>query len=267
MGVLNITPDSFSDGGELVDSHGRPQRDVIMRRAAAMVDAGASLLDVGGESTRPGASPVDTAQELERILPVVQWLAELDVAISVDTSKAEVMRAACAAGAHMINDVRALRGEGALDALAESGAAVCLMHMQGDPATMQARPVYDDVVSEVREFLARRLDAVQAAGVDRDRCVVDPGIGFGKTLAHNLALLAGLSAIAALEVPVMVGVSRKSMIGKLTGRDLDGRAVGSVAAALYAVIRGARILRVHDVRATVEALQVWQALAELDPGT
>ncbi|MEE9255503.1 MAG: dihydropteroate synthase [Pseudomonadales bacterium] len=264
MGVLNVTPDSFSDGGELVDSNGCPRRDPIMHRASAMVDAGASLLDIGGESTRPGALTASVAQEMDRVLPVVEWLLGLDVMISVDTSKADVIREACAVGAHLINDVRALRSDGALDALARTSAGVCLMHMRGEPVTMQAEPVYDDVASEVRNFLAERLLAAQTAGIARSRCVVDPGIGFGKTFEHNLALLAKLPALDVLGVPVMVGISRKSMIGKLTGRGVKERVAGSVAAALYAVMRGARIVRVHDVAQTVDALAVWHALAGQD---
>lgn len=264
MGVLNVTPDSFSDGGELVDSNGCPRRDPIMHRASAMVDAGASLLDIGGESTRPGSLPASVEQEMDRVLPVVEWLLELDVVISVDTSKADVIREACNVGSHLINDVRALRADGALDAMARTRAGVCLMHMQGEPATMQAEPVYDDVASEVRDFLAERLRALETAGIQRGRCVVDPGIGFGKTLEQNLALLTELPGLDVLGVPVMVGISRKSMIGKLTGGGVKERLAGSIAAALYAVMRGARIVRVHDVAETVDALEVWRAIAAVD---
>ncbi len=264
MGVLNITPDSFSDGGELLDARGQPCRDVILERAAAMARDGAALLDIGGESTRPGARKVSEAEEMDRVLPVVEWLGELDVLISVDTTKPGVMREACASGAHLINDVNACRAAGALEVLKENTAGICLMHMQGEPATMQRRPRYDDVVAEVAGFLAERLNALEEAGISRERCLVDPGIGFGKTLEHNLALLAGLPALTALGVPVMVGVSRKSMIGTLTGKDAKGRVHASIAAALYAVMRGASILRVHDVAETCDALKVWRAIGARD---
>lgn len=257
MGVLNLTPDSFSDGGLWTDS-GR-----AAARAAEMVEQGATIIDVGGESTRPGAAAVDAAEELARVVPVItRIVAELDVTVSVDTSKPEVMRAAIDAGAGMVNDVRALRAPGAQEAVAGSGVAVCLMHMQGEPRTMQQAPVYDDVVAEVREFLLARAAACADAGIRQARIVLDPGFGFGKTLAHNLALFARLDAFTASGYPVLVGVSRKTMIGSLTGAPVSGRMPGSIAAAVLAVARGAHILRVHDVAETVQALAVATAVKE-----
>lgn len=262
MAVLNLSPDSFSDGGELRDT------DQAVARALRLVEAGADLIDVGGESTRPGATPVSAGQELQRVLPVIGALASrIKVPISIDTSKPEVMRAAVAAGAGMINDVRALRAPGALQAAADLAVPVVLMHMQGDPAGMQDAPQYDDVVAEVQRFLAERLFACEMAGIDRARILIDPGFGFGKTLAHNLALLARLDALAALQCPILVGLSRKRMIGEITGRELAERAVGSAAAALIAVQRGAAIVRVHDVPATRDALALWSALAPLIPAS
>jgi dihydropteroate synthase len=255
MGVLNITPDSFSDGGLHMDAasavaHGR-----------RMAEEGAAIIDVGGESTRPGAAPVAVAEELARVIPVIQELARsVAVPISVDTSKPEVMRAAVTAGARMINDVRALRMPGALEAASGSGAAVCLMHMQGEPADMQADPRYDDVVSEVRDFLAGRVEKCEGAGIPRERLCVDPGIGFGKRLEHNLALLTQLAELAEGGVPVLVGVSRKSLIGIITGRAPGERLAGSVALAALAAYRGAAIVRAHDVAATVDAVRIGAAL-------
>ena len=255
MGVLNVTPDSFSDGGEFVSSA------AALRQARRMAEAGAAILDVGGESTRPGARPVGIAEELDRVLPVVEALVtELELPVSVDTSKPAVMREAIAAGAAMINDVRALRATGALTALAGSHAAVCLMHMQGEPGTMQADPHYDDVVEEVHAFLAGRVEACEIAGIGRDRIVVDPGFGFGKTPAHNLALLAGLREFARDGLPVLAGLSRKSMIGTLTGRATGERLAGSVALAALAVANGASIIRAHDVAETVDAVKVAAAI-------
>jgi dihydropteroate synthase len=226
-----------------------------------LAEEGAALIDVGGESTRPGAAPVDAAEELARVLPVIEGLRRATRAvISVDTSKPEVMRAACAAGAGLINDVRALREPGALAAAAASGAAVCLMHMQGEPRTMQQSPSYGDVVAEVSAFLAERAAAAEGSGIARERIVVDPGFGFGKTVAHNFELLRKLDRIAALGLPVMAGWSRKSTLAAITGRDADDRLAASLAAALLAVERGARIVRVHDVAATRDALQVLAAL-------
>jgi len=258
MGVVNVTPDSFFDGGRFFD------RGRALDHARALRADGADVIDIGGESTRPGAHPVSTAEELARILPLVDALASEGVLVSVDTMKPEVMREAVAAGAAIVNDVRALRESRALAAVAATGAGVCLMHMQGEPRTMQADPVYGDVVREVREFLVERATACVAAGIARERIAIDPGIGFGKTVAHNLALLRQLGDLAATGYPVLVGVSRKSTIGALTGQAAPDRLAGSVAAALAAVARGARIVRAHDVRATVDALRVWLAIEESD---
>jgi dihydropteroate synthase len=254
MGIVNVTADSFSDGGQFIDA-GR-----AIEHGLALVADGADLVDVGGESTRPGAEAVPLDVELARVLPVIRALVKAGVAVSVDTMKAAVMRAAIDAGCAMVNDVNAFRAEGALAAVARSGAALCVMHMQGTPATMQADPRYADVVTEVRDYLRDRAEALLAAGVARDRIVLDPGFGFGKRLEHNRDLLAGLSAIAALGYPVLAGLSRKRMIGEITGRPVDERVAGSVAAALLAVQNGASIVRVHDVRPTVDALKVWTAL-------
>jgi len=253
MGVLNVTPDSFSDGGRYFD----PVRAIA--RGRAMRDEGADLLDVGGESTRPGAAPVDENEELRRVLPVVEALAAAP--LSVDTRRPRVMREALAAGASMVNDIEALRAPGALEALAASDGAVCLMHMQGTPATMQQAPAYLDVVAEVMDFLRERVAACERAGIARERIVVDPGFGFGKTLAHNLELVRRLGEFATLGLPVVAGLSRKSMLGALTGRPDGDRVAASVAAALLAAQRGAKILRVHDVRETRDALALWHALA------
>lgn len=260
MGVLNLTPDSFSDGGAWLD----PGRAVA--HARAMVAAGAAVVDVGGESTRPGAAPVDEPDEVARVVPVIERLAaELDVPVSVDTSKPGVMRAAVAAGAGLINDVRALREPGALEAAADLGVPVCLMHMLGEPRTMQADPRYDDVVPDIRAFLADRVAACERAGIPRERLLVDPGFGFGKTLAHNTEILARLREFAADGLPVVAGVSRKSMIGALTGEaEPAARVAGSVAAATLAAWFGARLLRVHDVAETVQALAVVGALLDKD---
>ncbi len=261
MGVINVTPDSFSDGGALASV------DAAVAHGLRLVAEGADLLDVGGESTRPGAAPVDADEELRRVLPVIAALviaalvAQTAVPVSIDTSKPAVMRAAVAAGAGLINDVMALRGEGALDAAAELRVPVCLMHMQGEPRTMQDAPDYVDVVSEVHRFLADRVLACQFAGIEQRRLLVDPGFGFGKTLEHNLALLRGLGRFASLGVPVVVGLSRKGMLGRITGRELASERVhASVAAALIAVQNGAAIVRVHDVAATRDALAVLQAV-------
>jgi dihydropteroate synthase len=258
MGIVNVTANSFYDGG-------RVDRDAALAHAHRMVADGARIIDVGGESTRPGATPVDQDEELARVLPIVEALAREGVCVSVDTMKARIMQAAVDAGASMINDVRALQAPGALAGVAAGNAAVCLMHMQGEPQTMQHAPVYADVVSEVRAFLLRRADACIKAGIAADRIVVDVGFGFGKTLAHNLDLLRNLGEIAA-HFPVLAGLSRKSTIGAITGRDVGDRLAGSIAVALAAAARGARILRVHDVRETVDALAVWGAI-ESWPGT
>ncbi len=254
MGVINVTPDSFSDGGQLPDAR------AAIERAHRLVEEGADILDVGGESTRPGAAPVPAEEELRRVLPVVEALAGCNVPVSVDTSKPEVMRAVVAAGAAMINDVFALRLPGALEAVAASDAGVCLMHMLGEPRTMQDDPVYADVVAEVRDFLLGRVAACEAAGIDRSRIVIDPGFGFGKKAVHNLALLRGIRILAASGFPVLAGLSRKSVLGKITGRPVGDRVHSSVAAAIVAVARGARIVRVHDVAATRDALAVWTAV-------
>ena len=255
MGILNVTPDSFYDGGR------HNTLAAALREAEKMVADGADYIDVGGESTRPNANPVSEAQESERVLPVVEAIVNgLDVAVSIDTSRATVMRAACGLGATLINDVRALSAEGAMDAAAESGADVCLMHMLGQPGSMQDAPVYDDVVASVREFLERRVAACRAAGIETARLAVDPGIGFGKTLTHNLCLLAALDRLAEPQVPVVLGVSRKSMFGQLLGRAADDRLYASLAAAVDAAARGIAMVRVHDVAATVDALRVWEAI-------
>jgi len=260
MGVLNVTPDSFSDGGKFADP------EAALAQARAMVEEGAAIVDVGGESTRPGAQPVPEAQELERVLPVIERIrAALDCAISVDTMKPGVMRAACAAGADLINDVLALRAPGALEAARDTGAAVCLMHMQGEPRTMQQAPRYADVVAEVRGFLEARVAACVNAGIARERIVLDPGFGFGKTLEHNLQLLAGVDRLTAMGFPVLVGVSRKSMFGQLLGRPADQRIPGGIAAAALAAWQGARIVRTHDVRATMDALKVTAAARAARP--
>jgi dihydropteroate synthase len=254
MGVLNVTPDSFSDGGRYL------QLDAALRRAEIMVEEGAALIDVGGESTRPGAAPVSVQEEMARVLPVVERLArELPVLISVDTSRPEIIREAAHAGASLINDVRALRLPGALEAAASSRLPVCLMHMQGDPATMQQEPRYADVVAEVHAFLAGRVRACEAAGIPRERILVDPGFGFGKTLDHNLTLLQHLDRFADLAAGILVGVSRKSMIGALLDAPVGERLAGSLAAAVIAFWQGANIIRAHDVRETVQALQVCAA--------
>lgn len=255
MGIVNLTPDSFSGDGLAGD----PERAVT--RAAQMQAEGAALVDLGGESTRPGAAPVDSAGECARVLPVLERLAgTLDLPVSLDTSNPELMRAGAAAGAALINDVRALRRPGALDAAAESGLPVCLMHMRGEPGDMQQAPRYGDVVGEVLQFLEERIRTCERAGIDRARLLVDPGFGFGKTLAHNLELLRRLPEIAALGLPVLVGISRKSMIGLLSGAPVEQRVHGSVAAALLAAQRGAAVLRVHDVAATAQALAVLGAV-------
>jgi dihydropteroate synthase len=254
-GILTVTPDSFSDGGRFFD------HDRAVAHGFDLACQGADLIDVGGESTRPGAQAPTVAEELDRVVPVVERLVRVTgVPLSVDTSRPEVMRAAVRAGASMINDVRALRVPGALAAAAELGVPVCLMHMQGEPATMQRSPRYGDVVVEVRSFLAERLSAAQAAGVSSDVMVVDPGFGFGKTLAHNVALLHGLRELATLGARLMVGVSRKGMVGAVTGRPVEQRLAGSISTAVLAVQRGARLLRVHDVGATRDALAVLAAV-------
>ena len=257
MGIVNVTPDSFSDGGA------HDTTDAAVAHALRLVEEGTDLLDIGGESTRPGAAEVEVEEELRRVVPVIERLAaQVAVPISIDSSKPEVMRAAVQAGAGMINDVYGLRREGALDAAAALGVPVVLMHMQGEPRSMQAAPQYDDVVGEVHRFLAERIFAAEMAGIPKQRIVVDPGFGFGKDTAHNLQLLAQFERFIELGVPVLAGLSRKRSIGELTGRDVPAdRVAGSVAAHLIAAQRGAAIVRVHDVAATVDALKVWNAVA------
>ena len=255
MGVLNVTPDSFSDGGVFLS----PQKAVA--QALRMAEEGAAIIDIGGESTRPGAQPVTAREEIDRVVPVISALRDKTLLpISIDTSKPEVMRAAVAAGAGFINDVRALRGEGALEAAAELNVPVCLMHMLGEPRTMQDDPRYADVVGEVRDFLRERRDACMNAGIPAARIVIDPGFGFGKTLEHNLELLRGLKKLQSLGAPILAGLSRKSMIGKALGVPVERRLHASVALAVMAVQNGARIVRVHDVGPTVEALRMWTAV-------
>jgi dihydropteroate synthase len=260
MGVLNVTPDSFSDGGRFQDIG------QALAHAHRMIDEGAAIIDIGGESTRPGSNPVDADEELRRVLPLVRALArKAGVPVSVDTTKPQVMQAAIDAGAGMINDVLALRTPGAVDAVAASNAAACLMHMQGEPRTMQVEPSYQDVVSEVHEFLRQRLDACLGAGIARERLVADPGFGFGKTVSHNLALLAKLDRFLDLGVPLMAGLSRKAMIGTITGRPVEQRLHGSIALATIAILKGARIIRAHDVAPAVDAVKI--ATAVLGGGT
>jgi len=255
MGVLNVTPDSFSDGGKFV------RLNDAVEQGVRMAEAGAAVIDIGGESTRPGADTVGLDEELRRVIPVIERLSSRTQAIlSVDTSKPDVMHAAAAAGAAMINDVRALREPGALEAASASGCAVCLMHMLGEPRTMQNAPSYRDVVSEIREFLEQRVEACVAAGIATERIVLDPGFGFGKNMAHNLELLRRLRELSMKGLPILAGLSRKSMIGIITGRSADERVYGSVALAVIAALNGARILRVHDVAATVDALNIVSAV-------
>jgi dihydropteroate synthase len=254
MGIVNVTPDSFSDGGLHL------QRDAALAYARQLIDEGADILDIGGESTRPGAQPVNAQEEMDRVLPIIEALRGAPVPISIDTCKPEVMQAAIAAGAQMVNDINALQDSAAMRVIAASQAAVCLMHKQGKPQTMQEQPHYQNVVAEVSAFLRERIAATQAVGISRTRIVIDPGFGFGKTLAHNLALLRELKKLTELGVPVLTGLSRKSMLGALTGQEVGQRLPASLAAALSAVERGANIVRVHDVRATVDALKIWNAV-------
>jgi dihydropteroate synthase len=255
MGILNVTPDSFSDGGLFLGT------DAALAQAERMASEGAAIIDIGGESTRPRAASVSTEEELRRVIPVIERVAaRVDTLISIDTSNGEVMRAAVAAGAHMINDVRALRSPGALAAAAASAAAVCLMHMQGEPATMQNDPRYGDVVAEVAEFLGARVRACEAAGIARARLCIDPGFGFGKRREHNIELLRHLGELRRLQLPLLVGLSRKSLLQELTGRRPAERLAGSLALATAAVLAGAQIVRAHDVAATVDAVRVAAAL-------
>jgi dihydropteroate synthase len=261
MGVLNVTPDSFSDGGRFLDF------DRALAHARVMLADGADIIDIGGESTRPGAPPTAEADEIERVIPIVEALVREDVVVSVDTMKPAVMRVAISAGASMINDVRALQSSQALETVAKHDVAVCLMHMQGEPRTMQSEPVYGDVVADVRRFLEDRVVACKEAGIAAERIAVDPGFGFGKTVAHNLRLLRELPAIASLGLPIIAGLSRKSTLGALTGRSADDRLAASLAASLSAVAHGASIIRVHDVRETVDALKVWWAIEKGNEAT
>jgi len=255
MGVINVTPDSFSDGGHFLVAED------ALRQAAAMLDSGADILDVGGESTRPGAEDTSLQEELDRVLPVIEGIvSRLDIPISIDTSKPEVMRAAAAAGASMINDIYALRRDGALDAAKETSVPVCLMHMQGTPGSMQSAPAYAALPGDVIDFLAGRVEECMAAGINRDQLIVDPGFGFGKNDQHNLEILAKLGQFAELNLPLLVGLSRKHTLGKLTGKSSDQRAAAGVAAAVIAVQNGAQIVRTHDVAETVDALKVVSAV-------
>lgn len=256
MGIVNVTPDSFSDGG----LHATTER--ALTHARRLIEEGADWLDIGGESTRPGSTPVDAEEELRRIMPVVEKLAALNVSISVDTSKPEVMRAAIAAGVGMINDITALRAPGAFEAVAGEKVALCLMHMQGDPRSMQINPQYRNVVWEVKTFLLERVRVALGEGISPDRLVIDPGFGFGKTYDHNIELLRRLNEFSDLGVPLMVGLSRKSMLGKITGADAGCRVHASAAAALLAAAKGAAILRVHDVKPTRDALAVYNAVCK-----
>jgi dihydropteroate synthase len=256
MGILNVTPDSFSDGGRF------QSLEFAFERAEQMIADGVDIIDIGGESTRPGSPSVPVQEELARVMPVLYALRELGHALSIDTCKPEVMREAIIAGADMINDINAFRAPGAIEAVAGSDVGLCIMHMQGTPQDMQAQPVYADVVAEVTTFLRERVEALLAAGVARDRVTIDPGFGFGKTVEHNVALLRSISQLQRdLGLPVLAGLSRKSMIGALTGRSIEQRMAGSLGGALAAVAQGARIVRVHDVAETVDALKVWNAAA------
>lgn len=262
MAIMNATPDSFSDGG-LLYHHQAIDLDKVARRIQLLVDEGADILDIGGESTRPGAAPVSVQEELDRVIPIIEYAArETDLAISVDTSSAEVMRQAAASGAHLINDVRALSREGALQAAVDTQLPVCLMHMQGAPNDMQDNPQYAHVVTEVSMFLQHKITACLEAGIPAGHLCIDPGFGFGKTLEHNLALLKGLPEVASLGFPVVVGLSRKSMIGHLLQREVDQRLPASLALGLMALERGANILRVHDVAATRDMMDVFSAINE-----
>ncbi|QKM60411.1 dihydropteroate synthase [Polynucleobacter arcticus] len=261
MGILNTTPDSFSDGGQF-----RTASDAIAQ-AERMIASGVDMIDIGGESTRPGAEPVSLQEELDRILPVIEVLKDCGVALSIDTYKAETMRQALKAGVDCVNDIWALRQEGALEAVLESGASnperlcgIVLMHMQRDPQTMQFNPEYQDVIAEVKLFLQERLALLEARGIAQNRIAIDPGFGFGKSLVHNLNMLTNFDHFSQLGYPVLAGISRKSMLGKLTGRDTNERVASSIAAAILAADRGARIIRVHDVQETVDALKIWEAV-------
>ena len=254
MGILNVTPDSFSDGGRF------QSLELALSHAEQMIAEGVDIIDIGGESSRPGAQPLPPDEELRRVIPVIYALRGCGKPLSVDTYKSEVMREAIIAGADMINDINGFRAPGALIAVKEGDCALCIMHMQRDPSTMQLQPQYEDVSSDVAEFLRQRIAAMEAEGIGRERLCIDPGFGFGKTLEHNLALLKSIGKFTAeLGLPVLAGVSRKSMIGAITGKPVEQRLAGSIAANLAAIAHGARILRVHDVAETVDAIKVWQA--------
>lgn len=260
MGILNLTPDSFSDGGELFDGN-KPALAKVIDRAAGMLEAGATLLDIGGESTRPGAESVTEEQELERVVPVIEALhTRFSAVLSVDTSSATVIRHAADAGADLVNDVRALSRPGAMAAAAMSGLPVCLMHMQGSPGTMQQAPAYVDVVADVTDFLHSRIQACAAAGIVASRLLVDPGFGFGKSLQHNLVLMAALDRLQVLGLPMLVGISRKRMLGAITGKPEKQREAAGIAGALFAIQKGARIIRTHDVTGMVDAIRIWIAV-------
>ena len=255
MGIVNVTPDSFSDGGKF------SQRDQAIAHALKLAEEGADILDIGGESTRPNATPVSLQAELDRVIPVIEYLVnQVNIPISIDTYKPQVMQAAIAAGASMVNDVRALQEEGALEIVAKSNVGLCLMHMQGTPQTMQLNPHYDNVVNDVKNFLQARLQASIDAGVPDNRILLDPGFGFGKTREHNITMLQNLQSFADLGQPLLVGLSRKSVLGQVTGNDVEARLYASIAASVISAMKGAKILRVHDVKATVEALKVVVAL-------
>lgn len=255
MGIINVTPDSFSDGGLYLSTQ------QAIAHAKRLIEEGADILDIGGESTRPGSQQINIDEELKRVIPVLEALADTQIPLSIDTSKPEVMKHAIAAGAFMINDVNALRSPGALEALAHSShVRVCLMHMQGTPQTMQANPQYRDIVQEVKGFLQQRIQAATSAGISQDRLIIDPGFGFGKTLQHNFTLLNRMDQLLDLGVPLLAGLSRKSMLGAITGNSVDHRVHESIAAALLAVIKGAKIVRVHDVKETREALAIHNAM-------
>ena len=256
MGILNATPDSFSDGGKF------QTLDAALSHAEEMIAAGVDIIDIGGESTRPGSHPLSLQHELDRVMPLIYALRDCGKPISIDTYKAGVMREAIAAGAHMINDINAFRADGALEAVRQADCALCVMHMQNDPQNMQVQPDYNDVVQDVTEFLKQRLSQLKDAGVEQNRLSVDPGFGFGKTLAHNIALLKNIALIQhELDAPLLAGVSRKSMIGAIIEKPIEKRMAGSLAGALAAVMHGAKIVRVHDVAETVDALKIWQAMA------
>ncbi|MGB5324959.1 MAG: dihydropteroate synthase [Pseudomonadales bacterium] len=261
MGVLNLTPDSFSDGGRFVTQAASVDIDAALAEAEAMVRAGAAIIDIGGESTRPGAAPIGEQEEIDRVLPLLERIvASLDCVVSVDSSAAPLMREAAHAGAGMLNDVRSFRREGAIQAAADSGLPLCIMHMQGEPGDMQRNPQYSNVVGEVSDFLRARMVDLQDAGIDSEQIIVDPGFGFGKSLAHNLALLARLDQLHSLGRPLLVGMSRKSMLGQVLDKPVDQRLFGGIAAASIAVLKGASIVRSHDVAATVDAVKLAHAV-------